>query len=81
MHLELGKVIARAGRIDEAVACFEHAAELEPWQPATFHTLGILHRRAGKLAAAEAAFREALRLDPRRADTRKELETLGKAGS
>jgi Flp pilus assembly protein TadD len=64
-HVELGKVLARQQRNDEAIASYRQAAELEPVNYRIHHTLGLLYRRVGDLPLAEASFREALRLEPR----------------
>jgi Tfp pilus assembly protein PilF len=65
MRIELGKVLARQQRNDEAIEVYLDAARAEPNDYRIRHTLGLLHRRSGDTTAAEAAFREALGLEPR----------------
>ncbi len=83
-YVELGKVLARQQRDQEAVAIYEKAVALQPYDYRVQHSLGLLHRRIGNLTAAEAAFREALGLAPRHAASAVRLgETLleqGRAG-
>jgi len=64
-HVELGKVLARQQRDEEAITMYQAALALQPYDYRTRHSLGLLHRRVGNLTAAETAFREALRLAPR----------------
>jgi Tfp pilus assembly protein PilF len=59
-YLELGKVLARSQRNEEALEVYRKVAELEPRNYRTQHVLGLLHRRVGDLEAAETAFRRAL---------------------
>jgi tetratricopeptide (TPR) repeat protein len=66
-HVELGKVLAREQRNDEAIAQYHAAAELEPLDYRVHHALGLLYRRVGQNEAAATAFGEALRLEPRHA--------------
>jgi 4-amino-4-deoxy-L-arabinose transferase-like glycosyltransferase len=66
-HVELGKVLARQRRDEEAIEAYKQAVALQPYDYRSRHALGLLHRRVGDLSAAEAAFREALRAEPRHA--------------
>jgi len=63
--VELGKVLAREGRDDEAVEAFGQALQRDPYDFRVHHTLGLLHARSGRPQEAEIEFREALRLAPR----------------
>ena len=65
--VELGKVLAREGRDDDAIPVYEQALALAPYDWRARHTLGLLHLRGGRPREAEAAFAEALRLAPRHA--------------
>jgi tetratricopeptide (TPR) repeat protein len=63
--IELGKVLARQGRTQEAIEVYRHAAGMEPLNYRIHHSLGLLHRRLNDLRAAEAALRRALEVQPR----------------
>jgi Flp pilus assembly protein TadD len=56
-----GAALARAGRIDEAVAELREAVRLEPRQASAHYNLGVMLARVGRRDAAIDAFREALR--------------------
>jgi 4-amino-4-deoxy-L-arabinose transferase-like glycosyltransferase len=75
-HVELGKVLARQQRNEEAIAVYEEAARIEPSDYKIHHALGLLHRRMGRLEPAEAAFRAALRITPRHVASATELAEL-----
>ena len=68
VHVELGKVLARQQRNDEAIAEYRIAAELEPRDYRNHHAIGLLERRNANLGAASAAFRSGTgtRAAPRR---------------
>jgi 4-amino-4-deoxy-L-arabinose transferase-like glycosyltransferase len=74
--VELGKVLARQQRNDDAITAYRAAAELEPADYRIHHALGLLHRRAGRADEAAAAFREALRRAPRHAASAVQLGEL-----
>lgn len=62
---ELGKVLARRGRNEEAVRAYEQALQIEPGNYRTHHALGLLRTRLGDLGGASTSFRRALELEPR----------------
>jgi tetratricopeptide (TPR) repeat protein len=63
-HVGLGWALQDEGRLDEAVAQYQAATQLQPdFAPALLH-LGGAHEERGELAEAEAAFRAALRAQP-----------------
>jgi tetratricopeptide (TPR) repeat protein len=64
-RIELGKVLARQQRNEEAIEVYREAARLAPGDYHVYHVLGLLHRRTGDLDAAAGAFRAALRVAPR----------------
>jgi Flp pilus assembly protein TadD len=64
IHIELGKVLARQHRDDEAIAIFEQAARLDPYNYRIHHALGLLYRREGDKGAADRAFRREKELRP-----------------
>jgi predicted TPR repeat methyltransferase len=55
---------ARAGALDEALACFEQAAALDGASALHRYNLGLALRRLGHLERAAAAYRAALERDP-----------------
>jgi tetratricopeptide (TPR) repeat protein len=66
-HVELGKVLARQQRNEEAIERYLAAERITPGDYRIAHSLGLLSRRLSDLAGAEEAFRSALRLAPRHA--------------
>jgi predicted TPR repeat methyltransferase len=63
----LGNVLLSAGRIDEAVQAYEHAAEVGQDTPDcanALNNLGIVYRKQGRPTEAEAACRRALEVRP-----------------
>ena len=73
-QFNLGDAYLRLGRIDEAVAAYERAAELNPrYETSAFNNLGMamLQLRAGK--DAEIAFRQSIESDPSNLNARMNL--------
>ena len=74
-HNQLGVVLAMQGKLDEAIACFERACQLDPHSPeladnrrrtlAASHTrAGNAHFRQGQLDDAAARYRLAIECQP-----------------
>jgi tetratricopeptide (TPR) repeat protein len=63
-HIELGDVLLRSGQVDEAVAEFTCALELEPDRLGIYLRRGDAHGARGDLPAAEADYSLALERDP-----------------
>src|SRR5262249_30543650 len=61
-HVNLGKVLANAGRLDEAIAEYGEAIRLKKDDPVAHNNLGDALRKEGQLNEAIAAWREAIRL-------------------
>jgi tetratricopeptide (TPR) repeat protein len=76
LFIELGKVLARRDRNDEAIRTYLRAAELEPNNYRIHHALGLLHGRVGDAPRAAAAFRRAVELEPRHAPSAVGLGSL-----
>jgi tetratricopeptide (TPR) repeat protein len=75
-----GNALRREGRIDEAVAAFRRAIELDPANGNGHYNLGIALRQRGDLRGAAIAFRDAARIDPKDVDAvQNAVETLGMA--
>jgi tetratricopeptide (TPR) repeat protein len=78
-HDNRGLCLEALGRIEDALAAYQKAAELNrrgiasPWPP---HNLGRLLRKLGKLDNAGAVLREALQYDPNFSKARYELGVL-----
>ncbi len=64
----LGVVLAREGRIPEAIASYERAATLDPDRAEIRVDLGTAYARAGRVPEAIAQFQAAVRLRPDFAD-------------
>lgn len=65
IHVELGKVLAREGKNDEAIRIYRQGLQYEPGDFAIHHALGLLSLRVGDRMAAAEAFDHALQLAPR----------------
>ena len=63
-YANLGAVLARLGRYEEAVASYEQALRINPQLNAARVNLGLAHYRAGALAAAVESFAAAYAADP-----------------
>ncbi|MHC5083179.1 MAG: tetratricopeptide repeat protein [Planctomycetota bacterium] len=61
---ELGDCYTQLGEYEEAKACYEKAAVLEPDDAGPYVGTGVIALQQGKLDDAEIAFRVGLRLDP-----------------
>ena len=59
---ELGFLLLKQQRIDEATQCAEAAGTLDPTHTAWFHLRGELHAAEGRFADARSEYRSALRL-------------------
>jgi tetratricopeptide (TPR) repeat protein len=67
VHLEVGMALRRQGQLDEAMAEFRRAIELDSkWSP-DHYMLGRCWEARGRLDEAMAEFRRAIELDPREA--------------
>ncbi len=63
-HLNLGIILGREGRLDEALGHFRSSRELEPEDAESHHNIGKILLLQGKHQEAKEAFETALRLDP-----------------
>ena len=64
-HSNLGVALQARGRLDEAIACFRKAIELDPKFAMAHNNLGVALRDQGKLDEAIACYRKAIELDPK----------------
>ncbi len=72
-HDGLGLVLASYGRVDEAIAQYRKALEIEPGYAVAHTNLGLALARRGQVDAAIAQYQEAVRLKPGLADARNNL--------
>jgi superkiller protein 3 len=75
-HVNRGLAAFGAGRLEEAVAEYEKALEIDPENPAALRGLGFVHRQAKDYRAAAEALRKLLEVDPRHRLGRMELATV-----
>ena len=72
----LGVVLQRAGRLQEAVEQFETALDAEPGSAELLAALGDTRVRMGEAEKAREAYEEALASDPGAADVREKLDLV-----
>jgi tetratricopeptide (TPR) repeat protein len=77
-HVNLGTVLERAARADEAMAEYREALRLDPGHDVARLNLAALHAARGAAGDAEAErlYREALQLDPQAAEAHARLARL-----
>jgi tetratricopeptide (TPR) repeat protein len=69
VHNSMGSVYAEMGKIPDAQAEFQKAAQLDPANAArAYYNLGAILTNSGKLDEAAAAFKKATEIDPKYAD-------------
>jgi len=81
-HNNLGQVLAKLGKTDEAMSEYNAAAALDPANAGLYYyNLGAILTNSGKLDEANAAFDKAIATDPNRADAYywKGVNLIGKA--
>jgi uncharacterized protein (TIGR02466 family) len=64
-YVQLGMVLLRQERVDEAVAAFEKAIEINPKLAAAYGNLGNAEQKRDNLEAAAAAYERACELNPK----------------
>lgn len=67
-HLNLGAVLVRLGRLDEGIAHYRQALNIERYYVRAHNNLGIALRDQGKLDEAIAHYYTALKINPEKAD-------------
>jgi tetratricopeptide (TPR) repeat protein len=71
--LNLGNGLRDNGRIDEAIACYQKAIDLDPKFALAHNNLGHALQAKGQVDEAIACFRKAIALDPKNAPARNNL--------
>ncbi|MBI4785495.1 MAG: tetratricopeptide repeat protein [Chloroflexi bacterium] len=64
-HTTMGIQYAKEGKLDQAIAEFKKAIELDPTNPSYHRNLGSAYYAQGKFNDAVAAFEQAIKLNPR----------------
>jgi tetratricopeptide (TPR) repeat protein len=64
VHLNLGRLLAAGGQIEESLSHYRQAAALAPEQGDPYYNLGLLLGAQGQAAEAAVAFEEAARREP-----------------
>ena len=72
----LGTCLIKLGRLDEALAYFQKAAQLAPLSPEAHNNVGVTYALLGQVSAAEAAYRKALECDSEHVPAWKNLAQL-----
>ena len=67
-HNNLGTVLAGKGHLDEAIACYNKAIELDPKYAGPHNNLGVALKDKGQLDEAIACYKKAIELDPKFAE-------------
>src|SRR5262249_19269542 len=75
-HINLGHILARQDKLDEAAASYEQALRLKPDDPEAHNNLGIVLGKLNRLDEAAARFRQALGLKPDHADAHNNLGSV-----
>ncbi len=78
----LGEAAGKAGKVDDAVKAYNHAAQINPEGAASYYyNAGAVLTNAGKIDDAVAAFDKSIAADPNKADAyyQKGVNMIGKA--
>ena len=67
-HYNLGTRLTAQGKLDEAIAAYQKAIDVEPKLVEAHIALGNILRDQGKLDEASAYYRRAIEIDPKSAD-------------
>jgi Flp pilus assembly protein TadD len=81
LHKNLGKILDRMGRNDEAIGQYTETLRLAPDDAEAHYCLGGVLARSGRRDEAVAHLTRALRLRPGNADIQRALQALGVTAS
>jgi tetratricopeptide (TPR) repeat protein len=59
-HAELGEVYESMGLTDDAIEAYQRAVKLNPDQPLTWNTLGLIYKKRNEFTQADFAFQQAI---------------------
>ncbi len=79
-RVNLGAVLGKLGRTNEAAECLEGAIALGYRTPDLYNAIGRAHFEAGNLPGAIDALNESLGMDPDQAEIREILRELQETG-
>jgi tetratricopeptide (TPR) repeat protein len=65
VHLNLGLALTNGGQLDDAIACWKKAIDLDPRYAQAHHNLGNAMKAKGKVDEAIACYKKAVELDPK----------------
>jgi tetratricopeptide (TPR) repeat protein len=75
-HYNLGLVLVKEKKIEQAIASFQRAKQLSPNAPEPSFHLGLAYLQQGKIEEAEKAFENAIELNPNYAEAQYNLGTI-----
>jgi protein O-GlcNAc transferase len=78
-HNNLGDVLQRQGRLNDALISYQEAIRIQPDYPYTYHNLGYFLHQKGKFTEAIEAYKKALKIKPDFAITHNNLGNTLKA--
>ncbi len=67
-YYNMGLALYYQGKLDEAIAAYQKAIEIDPDYADAYYNIGIALRKQGKLDEAIAAYQKAIEIDPDYAD-------------
>jgi tetratricopeptide (TPR) repeat protein len=63
-HLELGNTLLRAGKVEEAISCYQKTIELNPEISQAYHNLGEIYSDRQQWEKAITNYRQAVKINP-----------------
>ena len=73
-HINLGTVLYRLGKKEEALQSYDRALQVNPYVPLIYLNLGNLYAQEGEMRKAIGYWRDALDLDPNLEQARRNIE-------
>lgn len=75
-YYKLGMILQEKGQIDEAIKCFEKAAEIQPDFIEVFYILGIIYQSSKQYIEAIAHYEKVLHIDQNHVQSHNNLGTI-----